>query len=579
MAAVKNKPKTLAVWPIGLALVLLTLLAYWPVLGFQFINFDDQAYVYENPVVQQGLSWSGVQWAFTTTQAANWHPVTWLSHCLDCQLYGLNAGQHHLTNLLLHSASVLLLFIVLRKMTGATWRSAFVAAIFGLHPLHVESVAWVAERKDVLSGMFFMLTVWAYAAYVQLRISDCGLRNKDTNTPGCGKGWFALALLFFLLGLMSKPMLVTLPFVLLLLDFWPLGRWRGWRTVLEKTPFFLLSATACAVTFSAQKTEGAISSMGQISLTLRVENTLVAYATYLGKMFWPGDMAILYLRPSAFPGWQVIVAGLLLAAISGTVIWLARKQPYLSMGWFWFLGTLVPVIGLIAFGVQSRADRYVYLPSIGVTIMLAWGLPELLKDRTWRRSPVAITGGLACAACFFTTRSQVHYWRDSFSLFEHTVKVTKDNYIAQNNLGRAFEDQGNLDAAEEHYQEAVRLNPQYGVAQYNLGNVLTEKNRLDEAITHLKESIRLMPKVAETYNNLGKAYAMQRRLDEAMQLFSEAIKVNPDCEPAHLNLGRGYGMMGKMDLAAAEFQTAVRLAPNDSAARQKLAEARAQLGK
>jgi hypothetical protein len=439
---------------IGLGLLAAIGVVYWPVRHFEFINFDDDVYVWANPEVQNGLTLRGLAWAFTTGHAGNWHPLTWLSHMLDCQLFGVNAGAHHLVNVLFHAANTLLLFGVLKRMTGARWRSALVAALFALHPLHVESVAWVAERKDVLSTCFWLLTLWAYVRYVQkpeIHYSTAALRPLTS--------WnYWLALVFFVCGLMSKPMVVTLPLVLLLLDYWPLNRVAGCKLpaassdperstllalVWEKVPFLALAGVSCGLTLWVQQRGGAVASVESLPLGLRTGNAVVAYVRYLGHAFWPGGLAVFY----PYQAWSlptVVGAGVLLAGVTGVVVWRGRSERHLLVGWLWYLATLIPVIGLVQVGGQSLADRYTYVPLIGMFVLVAWGMPRsLTQPRLGKLAMIAAASAVLCA-CAVLSWVQVHHWRDSETLFRYALKVTTGSAQAHNNLGVALAAQGKL---------------------------------------------------------------------------------------------------------------------------------------
>jgi tetratricopeptide (TPR) repeat protein len=607
-----------------LLLALATLALYLPVARQGFVNYDDSDYVTENAHVQSGLQWQNVVWAFTTGHASNWHPLTWLSHMLDCQLFGLKAGPEHLVSTGFHIANTLLLFLLLRRMTGALWRSAFVAALFALHPLHVESVAWVSERKDVLSALFFLLTVGAYVRYAEI----LGLESK-AQSPGAGaprltlhaSRYYLVSLTLFTLGLMSKPMLVTLPFVLLLLDYWPLQRFRPstfnpqpttcFRLVAEKAPFVLLAAASSVITFIVQRKGGAVST--SLSVGARVANALVSYVRYIGKMLWPQNLSILYPHPGHWPAWQVIACAGLLLAVSAAVILLARRRPYLAVGWLWFCGTLVPVIGLVQVGIQSMADRYTYVPLIGLFIMLAWGIDDLVPVRPWRTRALAIGAALSLAACAFLTERQIRFWRDSEALFRHAVHVTRDNYLAYNNLGFYLSGQGRAAEAMENYRLSLKINPAYedalnnlgyalaGQKKYadaiplylaalrikpnhaevhnNLGNALSETGKIDEAIQHYLIVLQQKPDHADAHNNLGIALAMKGKLDEAIPHFHEAIRSKPSYASAHSNLGNALAVQHKLAEAIQEYQESLRLKPEDAQAHNNLGNALAELGK
>jgi len=512
-----------------LALVAACLAAYLQVQDFEFNTCDDDMYVYDNPMVRGGLSGAGVRWAFTAFHAANWHPLTWLSHQLDCQLYGLRAGGHHLTNLFFHVANTLLLFLFLAHTTREVWASVLVAALFAVHPMHVESVAWVAERKDVLSTFFWLAVMWAYAWYVAAPLV-----------------WRYLAvLLLFALGLMAKPMLVTLPLVLLLLDYWPLGRLpdesskaaRGRPRPLtqprlkqvrplltEKLPLLALTAFSCVITLIAQKSAGAMMSLAGLPLTERLANAMVAYVSYIRKVFWPYPMAFFYpLTP--VPWWQALSAALLLAVISGVVWRTRRRRPYLLVGWLWFLGTLVPVIGLVQVGGQAMADRYTYVPYIGLFIMLAWGLREAVASLPRFKALVAASVLLLLAASVYATWRQAGYWQDSEALFHHALKVTKNNYMAYNHLGMALNLQGRYAQAAEMFKKTIEISPAYSHAYNNLAITYAYRGRLDEAVELFKTAIRLNPKHTGFYRNLAEAYRQQGKLAAAAAVMQQAQRL------------------------------------------------------
>ena len=554
-----------------LALIAANLIVFASVWHHDFVNYDDDQYVTTNPVVARGLTWHGVSWAFTTGYAVNWHPLTWLSHMLDVQLYGLDPGPHHLTNLLLHIASTLLLFGLLHRMTGALGRSAFVAGLFAVHPLHVESVAWVAERKDVLSTLFWMLTLWAYVEYVRRPAASRSAVRR-----------YSLVLLFFALGLMAKPMLVTLPFVLLLLDFWPLGRVRmgpnpagGWalsreewartvRLAWEKLPLLALAAVSSVVTFFIHYRRGGdVISLGRVPLNLRVANALVSYVAYIGKMFWPARLAVFYPYPHSVPGLWIAGALLALVAISVAVIRAGPRRPYLLVGWLWYLGTLVPVIGLIQVGDQAMADRYTYVPLIGLFIMVAWGVPDLLARWPLRLSRIALPSAavLVILACAISARGQLQYWQDSTTLWTHALAVTTGNNIAHNNLGIVLADQGRLDEAIDHYLEALRIKPDYADAHNDLGVALADEGKLDEAIAHYSEALRIKPDYADAHNNLGVALADQGKPDQAIAQYTDALRISPDSAKAHNNLGAALAGQGKLDEAIAQYSEALSVNP------------------
>jgi len=573
-----------------LAIYLLLALAVFAVYGqvrqFDFVNFDDPDYVGSNAHVRAGLGPDSLAWAFTSGHAANWIPLTWLSHMLDCQLFGLASGWHHLTNVLLHALSTLLLFAVLKRMTGAHWPSAFVAFVFGLHPLHVESVAWVAERKDVLSAFFWFLTLWVYLGYVE--------------RPGLGR--YLLVLFTFCLGLMAKPMAVTLPFVLLLLDVWPLGRIPSTRftarpkprqrtgsgveakplvapVLREKIPLFALSLAASMVTYLAQQRGGAVSSLQATPAGTRLANAVISYVAYILKMLWPARLAAFYPFPRELPPWQVVGATLALVAISVLVAFSVRGRPYLAVGWLWYLGSLVPVIGLVEVGAQCRADRYTYVPLVGISIMIAWGAAEAFQR--WPRARRAFTGlsVVVCAACLLLTWFQVQYWRSSFSLFQHALEVTSDNYLAHNNLGAVLRKEGRIDEAVSHFQEALRIRPRYADALGGLGEARMAQGRLDEAFVYISEAVRLRPSSAEAHVNLGTALSRLGKPSESETQYREAIRFQPDNAEAHSGLGAALAGQGQAEEAIRELREAVRIRPEYADAHYNLARLLAALGR
>jgi hypothetical protein len=507
----------------GLALALGTLALYWPLTDFSFINFDDDEYVYDNPVVRAGLTWPGVRWAFGGIHVGNWHPLAWLSHMLDCQLFGLNAGGHHLVSVLFHAANALLLFALLRSLTGAQWRSAAVAALFAWHPLHVESVAWIAERKDVLCAFFWLLALMAYVRYV----GNSKLKTKNS------KLFYALALLCCAAALLSKPMAVTLPFTLLLLDCWPLGRIQdsGFRIqnfktlLLEKIPFFILSLGTCAVALGAQRGVGAVSGVDWSS---RVGNATVGYARYLTKLFWPTDMTVVYPYVYRWPAAAIFGSALLLALVSALAVISFRRKPWLAVGWFWFLGTLVPVIGFVQVGMQSMADRYSYVPGIGIFIIVVWGASEICLARPDGKIILSLLGGGALLGCVLPASVQVLHWRDGKTVFLHALDVTRDNYVAANKLGQAFAADGDDARALALYREAVRIEPRYAVSQYNLGLALLAFGDKDGAFTHLAAAARLDAGNAGAQFSLGRFFLRENHLPEAAQCLKAAVKAQPD---------------------------------------------------
>ncbi len=564
---------------IWLILITAVLLVYWQVGDHEFINYDDNAYITDNAQVQKGLTSKGIIWAFTTSHTGNWHPLTWISHMLDCELYGLNPEGHHLTNVLFHMANAILLFVVLRWMTGAIWRSGLVAALFALHPLHVESVAWAAERKDVLSTFFWMLTMVAYVHYV--------------NRPG-GKRYL-LVLITFSLGLMAKPMLVTLPFVLLLLDYWPLNRFNpravpgsvedqplGFRSsgddkspilkaVMEKTPLFLMSLFSCVVTVMAQQEAGAISTLEIVPFKLRIANGLVSVVAYMGKMIWPQDLAVFYPHPvSDLQIWKPVVAGLFLLILSTVALWVAQRCRYVLVGWLWYLGTLVPVIGLVQVGEQAMADRYTYVPLIGLFIVVVWGFADLVKGWRSRRWVVSVSAAVMVLALMAGSWLQVTHWKNSVRLFKHALDATSNNYVAHYTLGNALALQGNLTGSVSHYNKALQIHPNFAEAHNNLGNALALQGNLTGAISHYNKALQINPDHAEAHRNLAVGLDRQGRHQEAIQHYAEVLRISPHDAQSHNNLGVALAEQGRLKEAVAHFTEALRIDPNFKEAQRNL---------
>jgi protein O-mannosyl-transferase len=599
----------------------------------EFVNYDDDRYVYENPPVPHGLTAQGIAWAFTSKQACNWHPLTWLSHMLDCQVYGLKPAGHHLTNVLLHAGTAILLFLVLLSMTGDLWPSAFAAAVFAVHPLRVESVAWVSERKDVLSGLLFMLTLWAYVGYVRHRFSF--LR-------------YTTVVVLFALGLMTKPMLVTLPFVLLLLDYWPLKRMslrssnkttytfkkaltpgpspkgRGevlleslnmhspFRLIMEKLPLLVLAGASCMVTLWAQ--ESTIAPSEALPLSWRIGNAMVAYVSYLGKFFYPAGLAVFYPHPiSSLPTWKVLASLLILAIISWGVIFWRRRHPYLLTGWFWNLGMLVPVIGLVQVGWQAMADRYTYLPQIGLCIALAWGVGHACRYWPNSRRACGIASALALAALIACAWRQTSYWLNSETLWTHALEHTSGNSVAHYNLGKTLFDAGRVEETIDQYRKALQINPNYfeahsnlGIAlmqtgraeegreqflqalqikpdlpisHYNLGNAYAATGQRQRAIEHYERALALKPDYIEAHNNLGVTLIKVDRPLEAIEHYLDALKVNADDCDTLYNLGNALLLTGRVQDAIGQYERAVQLKPNYAEAHNNLGSALLQAGR
>ena len=550
-------------------------LVFGQTLRHKFINYDDDAYVWNNPKVVKGLTFQGITWAFTHSHCNNWHPLTWMSHMLDCQLYGLNAGGHHFANVLLHAATAILLFLVLRQMTGALWPGAFVAAVFAIHPLRVESVVWVSERKDVLSGLFFMLTLLMYARHARRKsVLDSRFWPLD----------YGLALLFFALGLMSKPMLVTLPFVLLLLDYWPLQRFtiRSSRNVIlrlvvEKLPFLLLSAASCAVTVLVQGE--AVKSMVALPLASRLGNALVSYVTYLVQMVWPENLAVFYPYRPDVPVWQVACSGALLLSVTTVALLAVRRLPCFLVGWLWYLGMLVSVIGLVQVGDQSHADRYTYLPQIGLYLIIAWIVRDLTVSWRHRRQILGAAAFTVIAALMVCARKQTSYWRNSESLWNHTIACTAGNYVAYTNLGATIANRGRFPEAIEYFQKALEINPDSAETHNDWGKVLLEQGRTAEAIEHFQKAVEIDPDCAEAHNNLGILLAAQGQTAQAIKHYQIAIKLNPDRAEVYNNLGNVLATQGRTAEAIEHFQKALEIEPYYAKAHHNLANVLAAQGR
>ena len=512
---------------ICLVLAFGTVALYWPVTSHPFIIFDDDEYVADNAHVSSGLSWDNFNWAFTTTTAANWHPLTWLSHQLDCTLFGLDAGGHHLMNVLLHTANALLIFLLLRGTTGALWRSAIVAALFAWHPLRVESVAWASERKDVLCAFFFLLTLMAYVRFASL---------SKVQSPK-SKVAYAASLLFFAGALMSKPMAVTLPFVLLLLDVWPLNRFplSAFRfpllktLLVEKIPFFALTFASCIGTFLAQRGGGAVS---PVELPYRLANVPVTYARYVSKTFWPENLSLVYPYVYHWPWLAIIGSVLLVGVMTVLAVLVLRSRPWLATGWFWFLGTLVPTIGFVQVGAQSMADRYTYLPGVGLLIVVVWGAAEFFSTRPLGKFFGTTLAAVALLGCVLVTPVQLAHWRDSISLFRHALEATTDNYVAANCLGKAYEKNGDGAHALVLYRSAVELEPRFPQSQFNYAMMLLTFGDEPGALTHLQTAAALEPRNVEVQFNLGIFFSQHQSWTNAVNCFSNAVAVRPDFSKA-----------------------------------------------
>ena len=542
-------------------LLLAVLMVFGQTVNHQFVNFDDDAYLLENEDLPDGLTPKGIAWAFTTFACHNWHPVTWLSYMIDYQLYGLNPSVYHLHNVLLHAATAILLLLVLRRMTGDLWPSAFVAAVFAVHPLRAESVAWAAERKDVLSGLFFMLTLAAYVAYVRRPFS---------------LGRYLLVIGLFALGLMAKPMLVTLPFVLLLLDYWPLERMAlRWRLLVEKLPLLALSAASCTITSVAQAS--VIKQLDAISVSTRISNALVSYAVYVKQLFYPVGLAVGYPHPgNGLPGWQVAGASLLLASVSLGVFAWRRRCPYLLVGWCWYLGMLVPVIGLVQVGFQAMADRYTYLPQIGLLIGLTWAAKQVVQpwpNRVWLCGAAAT---LILATLMGCATRQTSYWRTAETLWRRTIAATSPNAIAHYNMGDILDKRERPDEAMAEYRKALEIDPNDASSHTNLAIDLAGKGRSDEAIAHFREALKITPDQAEIHYNLSLSLIKKRQFDEAIVHLRKALETLPDFAEAHNSLGLALDRTAHVNDAIVEYHKALEINPNLAEARGNLTKAMKQ---
>jgi protein O-mannosyl-transferase len=591
--------RRLPVWLAAVMLVLMTIALYWPVTRCGFVKADDPENVTSVVQVQKGLTWEGIRWALLNPVHGNWQPLTAWSHMSVCQVFGMDPWGHHLTNVLLHALNAGLVFALLQQMTGATWRSLLVAALFAVHPLRVESVAWVTERKDVLSGFFGLLAFIAYARYVEVQ----SLKSKVQSPKSVVRGlspifhlpspiFYLLSLFLFALGLMSKPMLVTWPFVMLLLDYWPLqrnaecgmrnaelgaratgqGRILPWtKLVWEKIPFFALVGLMSVVTFVVQKRGGFLALGERLTVSARLGNALISYCRYLGKLFWPADLVAFYPHPGRWPLGRVLLAVGLILAIS-LLVWVRRRRyPYLLMGWLWFCGTLVPASQVIQTGTHAMADRFTYVPSLGILILTVWGAYAL--TRGWRCHVLAlwVASGAAIVLCLALTRQQIAYWRgDAEALLRHTLEVTENNDLVHKDFGVILYQRGQIDEAISHFQESVRSKPKDADAHYNLGVALDRKGQIDAAIGQFQEAIHLEPDHADAHYNLGVAFYQQSRAAEAIREFREAIHLKPDHAMAHNNLGVALAKNGQTDEAIRRFQEALRLMPDYADARKNL---------
>jgi tetratricopeptide (TPR) repeat protein len=580
-------------------LALFTLFLFWPVHRFAFVFFDDPDYVSANPHVLTGLTSKNVTWAFQQSHAANWHPLTWLSHMTDAQFFGKGPQAPHVVNLLLHITNSVLLFVIFLRWTSALWPSTLLAALFALHPLHVESVAWIAERKDVLSAFFFLLTLLAFTAYAGSKPEAASTSQTSGFSKKLRRGLYVLALFFFSLGLLSKPMVITLPFVLLLLDFWPLRRFTtshlilspaaapprpkqsggrdNWTLMFEKIPFFLLSAASAFITFFAQKKGGAVQSLTHTSLMSRLENALVSYPRYLIKTFWPTGLATPYPRAEH---WSLIIVGLsiiFLLAVSWLCWHFRPRFPYLLTGWLWFLGMLVPVIGLVKVGEQSIADRYMYLPSIGVFILFLWGTQDLIRHFRIPALALQIAAPVMLLLLVFRTHNQLEFWQNSETLFRHAIAVTHNNWAAYYNLGWFLDNEGRLDEALAYYRKALQIEPRIPEPLNNIGYVLAAKGQYAEAIPYFQQALKAEPGFVEGHYNLGKALEKLGRVQEANNEFRQVLNVRPDHLGTLNNLADGMSARGQYVEALPYYQASLKGDPNQPITRYNYANALARL--
>jgi len=559
-AALRSTTSKWTIIAVSAALGIATLIAFWGIWQNDFINFDDNEYITENPHVQKGLTSDTVKWALTTGAPHNWHPLTWLSHMLDCQLFALNPAGHHIINLILHMANTLLLLWVLHLMTGSLWRSAFVAGLFALHPLHVESVAWASERKDTLSTLFWMLTMITYVRYVRTSRSI----------------WYIMSLLALALGLMAKPMLVTLPFVLLLLDYWPLDRLSGKQTSViallkEKIPFFVIVAASCVITVIVQQAEEAVKGLYMLPMKYRIGNAFISYISYIGKMFFPINLAIFYPHPGDSLSWpKAALAAITLIVICLIIFVFLKKQRYLTVGWLWYLGTLVPIIGLVQVGSQSMADRYTYIPLIGIFIIVTWAACELAAKFRLPAKNLKIIGVIILFLLMVITQNQLQYWRNSFTLFQRAAVVVDGNYRAYYNMGLFLSKQRRSEDAVKNFTSAIEIKPRWPEAHHNLGVELFKLGKLTQAIECYKTAIGLEFQKPEIYNNLGFALETQGNFDEAVKNYRLAIKKKPSYINARYGLATTLLKQKKTNEAIEEYRRILQINPNHPHARQQL---------
>ena len=549
---------------ICILLVMTVIAVYGKVITYQFVSFDDYLHIVENPHVREGISLQGLRWAFTTNHAGNWQPLTWISHMLDCELYGLNPAGHHWINIQFHILNTLLLFILLQQMTGSVWRSAFVAALFAVHPLHVESVAWISERKDVLSTFFGILTIIAYQHYV-----------KKSHFIS-----YSIVMLLFCLCLMAKPMLTTLPFLLLLLDFWPLNRFqyahgalqsenrmslhrkRLLRLFLEKIPLLIPVMISVLLTFWSQRSYKAVGSLEAFPVNARIANALVSYVMYLVKAFWPVKLAVFYPHPGGtLKWWQIFGSAFLIIGASIWAVRMSRRYAYLAVGLFWYLGSLIPVIGLVQVGEQGMADRYTYIPLIGIFIIIAWGAADLVDRWRLKKMILAVAAGVVIFSLIAIAWFQVGYWKNNLTLFKHAINVTKDNWLAHNSLGVALSKIGKFDEAIYHFHRTLSIRPNDAIAYNNLGSTLAMKGELEEAVLNFRKAVAIVPNYVNAIDNLGLTLFSQKKYEQSQLCFKKALQLKPNCASAHYHLGKLMFEQGDIEEAKNHFRAAVLINP------------------
>ena len=568
MGKILNNPGLFSTVLIYSVLILSILSVYVPVKDFDFINYDDDLYVYQNPRVLGGFTFKNILWSLTTFEASNWHPLTWISHMTDIQIFGLNAGGHHLTSVGFHILNTILLLVWLNTMTGEFWKSSFVAAVFALHPLHVESVAWIAERKDVLSTFFCFLALLYYTHY-------CQKKNRQQ---------YLFSLFFFICALMAKPMVVTLPFVFLILDYWPFKRfpevfskkipvhdiWVLKHLLVEKIPFLIFSFLSCWITLVAQ--QSTVLSTNSFPLIPRIANSLISYTEYLAKMVCPFPLAVIYPHPRMFSLWKLTASLFVILSISFLAILKIRRRPWLAVGWFWYIGTLMPVIGLVQVGVQGYADRYTYIPLIGIFIMIAWQVPEMVQS--WRHKSIALSAGAAgiLSVLWILTSFQIRHWENGITLFEHALQSTSENFVAHNNLGVLLAEKGKYDEANMHYHETLRIVPGFGDTCNNLGWISYKLGNYQEAILHYQEAIAYDPHAAQSYYSLANLYLNLGQISDASTYFLKALKIRPDYVEAMTKLAIVLVLIGKYDESLALFKKAIRINPDYADARKNMAK-------